>query len=65
MKFVWDENGKQINKEWHLQMRFYFRYELEYLISLSKLKLKTIYGDYAGNPLQSGSKDFILHGYKP
>jgi SAM-dependent methyltransferase len=64
MKFVWDEDGKPVEKEWQMKMRFYFRYELEHLISRSKLKLKTIYGDYAGNPLNSGSKDFILHCYK-
>ncbi len=64
MKFVWDENDKQIDKEWHFPMRIYFRYELEHLISRSKLKLTTIYGDYEGNPLTKGSKDFILHCYR-
>jgi SAM-dependent methyltransferase len=60
MKFIWDENNKQIEKEWKFQMRLFFRYELEHLIKLSKLKLVNIFGDYQENPLNSESKEFII-----
>ncbi len=26
-KFVWDEDGKEVSKEWKTDMRFFFRYE--------------------------------------
>lgn len=60
MKFIWDEDNKQIEKEWKLQLRIFFRYELEYLIKLSKLSLINIFGDYQENPLNSDSKEFII-----
>lgn len=60
MKFIWDEDNKQIEKEWKFQMRIFFRHELEYLIKLSKLNLVNIYGDYRENPLNSESKEFII-----
>ena len=60
MKFIWDEDNKQIEKEWKLQMRIFFRYELEHLIKLSKLSLVNIFGDYQENLLNSDSKEFIV-----
>ncbi|UCH15537.1 MAG: class I SAM-dependent methyltransferase [Bacteroidales bacterium] len=60
MKFVWDENNKQAEKEWSLQMRLFFRYELEYLVKRSKLTLVNIFGDYQENLLNSDSKEFIV-----
>jgi len=60
MKFIWDEDDRQIEKEWNLKMRLFFRYELEYLINLSKLTLENIFGDYNENPLNAGSKEFII-----
>lgn len=60
MKFVWDENNKQIEKKWKLQIRIFFRYELEHLVKLSKLTLVNIYGDYNESLLSPGSKEFIV-----
>ena len=60
MKFVWDENNKQIEKKWKLQIRIFFRYELEHLVKLSKLTLVNIYGDYNEILLSPGSKEFIV-----
>jgi SAM-dependent methyltransferase len=60
MKFIWDEDNKQIEKEWSFQMRLFFRYELEHLIKLSKLNLVNIFGDYQENLLNSESKEFII-----
>ncbi len=60
MKFIWDEDNKQAEKEWRLQMRLFFRYEVEYLVNNSKLTLVNIYGDYQENLLNSDSKEFIV-----
>ncbi len=60
MKFIWDEDNEQIEKEWELQLRLFFRYELEHLIKLSKLSLVNIFGDYQENLLNSDSKEFII-----
>ncbi len=43
-----------------MQMRYFFRYELEHLVHRSKLALKNIYGDYGEGALGQESKDFIL-----
>jgi SAM-dependent methyltransferase len=60
MKFRWDEDGRQQEAVWKFPMRFYFRYELEHLIRLSKLELEAIYGDYQETPVSKESKDFVL-----
>jgi SAM-dependent methyltransferase len=60
MKFIWDEDNKQLEKEWKLKMRLFFRYEVEHLIKLSMLNLVNIYGDYKENLLNSESKEFIV-----
>jgi SAM-dependent methyltransferase len=60
MKFEWDENGQSMEKLWDFQMRFYFRYEIEHLVKLSKLKLSAIYGDYNEGILKKDSKEFIV-----
>ncbi len=60
MKFEWEEDGRHIMKEWKLKMRFFFRYELEHLINISKLTLDNIFGDYQRNPLSDDSKEFVV-----
>ena len=60
MKFMWEEEGKEVKKEWHFKMRYYFRYELEHLIARSDLTLVTIFGDFNENPLGPDSKDFVV-----
>jgi SAM-dependent methyltransferase len=64
MKFIWDEGEEIIEKEWNMKLRFYFRYELEHLVSSSKLHLESIYGDYKEGQLCPDSKDFIVHCLK-
>jgi len=61
MKFDWEDEGRQYSREWSFPMRFFFRYELEHLVARSKLKLKAIYGDFSESPLDSGSKEFLIH----
>jgi hypothetical protein len=41
-------------------MRFYFRYELEHLLSKTRFSAWKIYGDYFGNELNPESKDFVV-----
>ncbi len=60
MKFIWEEEDKQMEKTWNFKMRFYFRYELEYLVNKSLLDLVTIFGDYKEHPLTPQSRDFIV-----
>ena len=61
MKFDWEEEGQRFHEGWSFPMRFFFRYELEHLIARSKLKLKAIYDDFAELPLDSRSKEFLVH----
>jgi SAM-dependent methyltransferase len=60
MKLCWDEKGKKRSETWTFPMRFFFRYEIEHLISLSKLQLVTIYGDHRENKLSKESTDFVV-----
>ncbi len=60
MECMWDEGGTERSASWTFDMRFYFRYELEHLVRLSKLTLETIYGDYERGALVEGSKDFVV-----
>jgi SAM-dependent methyltransferase len=61
MAFAWEDEDRRHNREWSFPMRFYFRYELEHLIARSKLKLKAVYGDFSESPLDSSSKEFLVH----
>jgi ubiquinone/menaquinone biosynthesis C-methylase UbiE len=60
MKFIWDENGKKVEKTWDMQLRFMFRYEIEHLIARSKLKLIGIYGGYDERVLDQSCTDFVV-----
>jgi SAM-dependent methyltransferase len=60
MDFIWDEQGKEHQASWEFDMRFFFRYEIEHLIRISKLNLETIYGDYERHALGPDSTDFVV-----
>jgi SAM-dependent methyltransferase len=60
MTLTWDEENGPKTGTWNAPMRFFFRYELENLVSRSKLRLKHLYGDYEEHGLNSNSKDFIV-----
>lgn len=61
MNFIWDDfEGNQVNETWNFQMRYYFRYELEHLITQSNLNLMKIAGDFKGNPLGNKSGEFVV-----
>lgn len=60
MTMTWDEDGSIKSETCEMPFRFFFRYELEHLVSRSKLKLKKIYGDYEEHELGPQSTDFVV-----
>jgi SAM-dependent methyltransferase len=60
MRFEWNEGEKTFSETWDFELRFFFRFELEYLLSQSKFKLVSIFGDYQENPLSGDSRDFVV-----
>ncbi len=64
-KLVWDEEGKEKTEEWEIEMRFFFRYEIEHLIHRSKLQLIKIYGGFNEHELNRHSKEFIVVCKRP
>jgi len=60
MLFEWEEDNQWLSGEWKLKLRYYYRYELEHLLRLSKLNLENIYGDYNEGQLNKNSREFIM-----
>jgi hypothetical protein len=60
MRFDWNEGEKTFSETWNSQLRFFFRFELEYLLQKSKFKTYSIFGDYQENPLSGDSRDFVV-----
>ena len=60
MKFVWEDNRQEESAEWTFPLRYFFRFELEHLISRSRLKLWKIFGDFQENELSAQSQEFIV-----
>ncbi len=60
MKYVLTKNSVVQEETFEFPMRYYFRYELENLIALSKLKLKKVLGGFNNEPLDNNTKDFVL-----
>ncbi|MBN1224628.1 MAG: class I SAM-dependent methyltransferase [Candidatus Aminicenantes bacterium] len=60
MRFVWEENGREMTDKWEFPLRYFFRYELEHLIGRSKLKLGHIFGDFHENELDADSEEFLV-----
>ena len=60
MRFEWNEGDQVYSEIWDSKMRFFFRYELEYLLEKSKFRSFSIFGDYQENPLSSDSKEFVV-----
>jgi SAM-dependent methyltransferase len=59
-KLVWDEDGEQRKEVWKTKMRYFFKYEIEHLIKLSKLSQLDIYGDFDENMLARDSREFVI-----
>ncbi len=60
----WEEDKEMKHEDWKLPLRFFFRYELEHLVERSGFDSYEIYGDYKGNKLSSGSKEFVVVCHK-
>jgi SAM-dependent methyltransferase len=60
MRFDWNEGEKTFSETWNSELRFFFRFELEYLLKQSKFMTCSIFGDYQENPLSAGSRDFVV-----
>jgi SAM-dependent methyltransferase len=59
-RFVWEEKDEEKTAEWKTDLRFFFRYELEYLVKQSKLTLVNIFGGFDESPLDKDSKEFVV-----
>ncbi len=60
MRFDWNEGEHTFSETWNSELRFFFRFELEYLLQQSKFKSYSIFGDYLESPLSTGSKEFVV-----
>lgn len=60
MRFDWNEGERNFSETWISELRFFFRFELEYLLCQSKFKSYSIFGDYDENPLSPESRDFVV-----
>jgi SAM-dependent methyltransferase len=58
--FAWDENGEEKHDEFFSPMRYFFRYELEHLVSRTKFKSHIIYGDFERNDIENNHDEFIV-----
>jgi SAM-dependent methyltransferase len=59
-RFEWTEDSKEYTEEWKTDLRFFFRYELEHLLSKSPFSEYYIYGGLSEEPLMKDSKEFIV-----
>ena len=60
MRFDWNEGEDNFSDTWNSELRFFFRYELEYLLQQSEFRSYSIFGDYMESPLSADSKDFVV-----
>jgi SAM-dependent methyltransferase len=60
MRFDWNERDKNFSETWNSELRFFFRYELEYLLKQSRFRTFSIFGDYYETPLSEESKEFVV-----
>ncbi|MCX6248707.1 MAG: class I SAM-dependent methyltransferase [Bacteroidetes bacterium] len=60
MRFDWNDGKLNFSETWNSELRFFFRYELEYLLQQSKFNSWSIFGDYHENPLSATSKEFVV-----
>jgi len=56
-RFTYPDGRKEIMP---LKMRFFFRFEIEHLLSLAGFKVKSLYGDFNKNPFKNESTEIIL-----
>jgi SAM-dependent methyltransferase len=59
MTFVWDDGGER-RHDWELEMRFFFRFEIEHLVARSGLRLASLDGDFEGGALAADSREYVV-----
>jgi SAM-dependent methyltransferase len=59
-RLEWTEGGQPFQETWNTCLRFFFRYELEYLIRQSKFRKFNIFGDYNEGELSKSSREFVV-----
>jgi SAM-dependent methyltransferase len=60
MSFVWDEADGEHRGDWEFDMRFFFRFEIEHLVTRSGLELTALHGDFTGGPLVADSREYVV-----
>lgn len=58
--FKWKDEGKELSVKDKFPFRYYFKYELEHLISRAGLNLVNVYGDFKYGEPSNLSNDFIV-----
>jgi SAM-dependent methyltransferase len=59
-KFVWDDIDGQHEETAEFPFRYFFRYELEHLVTRAYLKIEKIFGDFYGHSLDEAQKEFVV-----
>ncbi|MCI0472250.1 MAG: hypothetical protein L0Y76_01560, partial [Ignavibacteria bacterium] len=60
MEFLLDSGEGIQDKKWSSKIRYFYRYELENLVRLSKLSLVNIYGDFNRGEITEDSEDYLV-----
>lgn len=56
----WEEDSRLNHEDWEVDLRYFFRYELEHLVERSEFESYRISGDYEENEPDNDSKEFIV-----
>jgi SAM-dependent methyltransferase len=59
-RYVWDENSKELSSEYPFPMRYFFRFEIEHLVTRAGFKIQHFYGGFDRSELGSSPKEFII-----
>lgn len=59
-RLEWEADEGPQAEEWKTSLRYFFRYELEHLVERSNFESYNITGDFEGNPIGKGSREFIV-----
>lgn len=60
MQYIWKEDGKMRDKTWNFPMRYFYRYEVEHLVSRAGFKRVQIFGNFKEKAPANDSKEFVV-----
>lgn len=60
MDVSWIEDSETRNMRWDMEIRYFYRYELENLIRLSEFRLVNIFGDFRKGEITQKSEDYVV-----